>query len=157
VYIAPGDHHMRVSGGPRDAWLLLDQSPLENGCRPAADPLFETAAKVFGSTVLGLVLTGLGRDGTKGAGAIRKAGGHVWVQDEASATVWGMPGSIVQAGFATRVLPLMNIARALSELKSGGGGPPPTAAGPKPPTATSAVNAVNAPTTRMMPVKPRKP
>jgi two-component system chemotaxis response regulator CheB len=74
---------------------------------------------------MGLVLTGLGHDATKGAAAIRKVGGHIWVQDEASATVWGMPGSIVQAGYATRILPLTQIARALTELKSAGPAPSP--------------------------------
>jgi two-component system chemotaxis response regulator CheB len=130
VYIAPGDYHMRVAGSPRAAWLTLDQLPPENGCRPAADPLFQSAAQVFGSSVLGVVLTGLGHDGTKGAALIRRAGGEVWVQDEASATVWGMPGSIVQAGHATRVLPLSSIARALAEL--GRGGAPHVASSAKP-------------------------
>jgi two-component system chemotaxis response regulator CheB len=134
VYIAPGDFHMRVSGNAREAWLALDQGPSENGCRPAADPLFQSAVQVFGSAVLGLVLTGLGHDGTKGAGAIRKAGGHVWVQDEASSTVWGMPGSVVQAGFSTRILPLAGIAKAIGEIRPGtlisaGGGAPGGAAG----------------------------
>jgi two-component system chemotaxis response regulator CheB len=117
VYLAPGDFHMRVMGTPREAWIALDQGPPENGCRPAADPMFQSATQVFGSAVLGVVLTGLGHDGTKGCAAIRKAGGHVWVQDEASSTVWGMPGSVVHAALSTRVLPLSNIARALSELK----------------------------------------
>ncbi|HEX4351919.1 MAG TPA: chemotaxis response regulator protein-glutamate methylesterase, partial [Polyangiales bacterium] len=111
VYIAPGDNHMRVAGSPREAWLTLDKGQAENGCRPAADPLFTTAAQVFGAGVMGVVMTGLGHDATKGAAAIRKVGGHIWVQDEASATVWGMPGSIVQAGYATRILPLTQIAR----------------------------------------------
>jgi two-component system chemotaxis response regulator CheB len=130
VYVAPGDHHMRVAGSPRAAWLALDQSPAENGCRPAADPLFQSAAQIFGSSVLALVLTGLGHDGTKGAALVRRAGGEVWVQDEASSTVWGMPGSIVQAGHATRVLPLSSIARALAEL--GRGGVQPAASSAKP-------------------------
>jgi two-component system, chemotaxis family, protein-glutamate methylesterase/glutaminase len=128
VYIAPGDFHMRVMGTAREAWLALDQGPTENGCRPAADPMFQSATQVFGSAVLGLVLTGLGHDGTKGCAAIRKAGGHVWVQDEASSTVWGMPGSVVQAALSTRILPLSNIARALSELKPMA--PAPSSAGP---------------------------
>jgi two-component system, chemotaxis family, protein-glutamate methylesterase/glutaminase len=119
VFIAPGDHHMRVAGSPREAWITLDQGPQENGCRPAADPLFHSAAQIFGSSVLGVVLTGLGQDGTKGAGQIKRAGGQIWVQDEASATVWGMPGSIVQAGLASRVIPLVNMARALAELSAG--------------------------------------
>ena len=123
VYIAPGDFRMRVSGNAREAWLALDQGPSENGCRPSADPLFQSAVQVFGSTVLGLVLRPASATvtGTKGAGAIRKAGGHVWVQDEASSTVWGMPGSVVQAGFSrTRVLPLtLASRRPLGEIKPG--------------------------------------
>jgi len=116
VYIAPGDYHVRVAGGPRAAWLMLDQGTAENGCRPAVDPLFRSAAQVFGSGALALVLTGLGQDGTKGAALIRKAGGAVWVQDEASSTVWSMPSSVVQAGLATRVLALANIPAALAQL-----------------------------------------
>jgi two-component system chemotaxis response regulator CheB len=123
VLIAPGNFHMRVAGSPRDAWVTLDQSPQENGCRPAVDPLFVSAAQVFGGNVLALVMTGLGHDGTKGAGAVRKVNGQVWVQDEASSTVWGMPGSVASAGLALRVIPLQNIARAIGEIaRSGGGG-----------------------------------
>jgi two-component system chemotaxis response regulator CheB len=117
VLIAPGDYHMRIAGGPREAWVTLDQQPAENGCRPAADPLFHSAADVFGATALGVVLTGLGRDGTRGATMIKRAGGQVLVQDEATSTVWGMPGSVVQAGMASRVLPLAQLARVLAELK----------------------------------------
>src|SRR5262249_28881723 len=113
---APGDHHMRVAGSPRAAWLTLDQGPLENGCRPAVDPLFHSAAQMYGATVLAVVLTGLGSDGTKGAGYIRKAGGTIWVQDEISSAVWGMPGSIVEAGLAARILPLAAIARSINEV-----------------------------------------
>jgi two-component system chemotaxis response regulator CheB len=131
VYIAPGDHHMRVAGGPRAAWLMLDQGPPENGCRPAADPLFQSASQVFGSSVLALVLTGLGHDGTKGAGLVRKAGGEVWAQDEASSAVWGMPGSVVHAGYTTRVLPLSQIARALVELGGRITQPPQTSSSPQ--------------------------
>jgi two-component system chemotaxis response regulator CheB len=131
VLIAPGNFHMRIAGSPRDAWVTLDQNPQENGCRPAVDPLFVSAAQVFGGGVLALVMTGLGRDGTKGAGAVRKLNGQVWVQDEPSSTVWGMPGSVVEAGLALRVIPLQNIARAIGEVTRAAGGSHSNAAGPK--------------------------
>lgn len=121
VLIAPGDHHMRVAGSAREAWITLDQHPPENGCRPAADPLFTSAAQVFGGNVLAVVMTGLGKDGTKGASAIRRALGQVWAQDEATCTVWGMPGSVVEAGLAQRVLPLQQIARAIGQACEHGG------------------------------------
>lgn len=114
VLIAPGDHHMRVAGSTREAWITLDQGPAENGCRPAADPLFTSAAQIYGAGVLAVIMTGLGRDGTKGAAQIRKLSGQVWAQDEASSTVWGMPGSIVEAGLAQRVIPLQHLARSIA-------------------------------------------
>jgi two-component system chemotaxis response regulator CheB len=115
VLIAPGDYHMRIAGTPREAWVTLDQKESENGCRPAADPMFCSAAQVFGSHVLAVVMTGLGKDGTKGCAAIRKASGQVWVQDAATSTVWSMPGSIVEAGLAQRVIPLQQIARSIAQ------------------------------------------
>jgi len=114
ILIAPGDYHMRIAGSTREAWVTLDQNPSENGCRPAADPLFASAAQIYGAGVLAVIMTGLGHDGTKGAALIRKASGQVWAQDEASSTVWGMPGSIVEAGLAQRVIPLQNIARSIA-------------------------------------------
>jgi two-component system chemotaxis response regulator CheB len=125
--IAPGDFHMRVSGSPRESWVTLDQGPSENGCRPAADPLFTTAAQIYGSGVLAIIMTGLGRDGTKGAAQVRKASGQVWAQDEASSTVWGMPGSVVEAGHAQRIIPLQHLARSIADACTVGG----AGAGPK--------------------------
>lgn len=119
VLVAPGDHHMRIAGQQGGAWITLDQSTPENGCRPAVDPLFRSAAHVFGERVLALVLTGLGSDGTHGARAIRAAGGQVWAQDEESAVVWGMPGSVVSAGLCHRVLPLHEIGTAIGDAARG--------------------------------------
>jgi two-component system chemotaxis response regulator CheB len=121
VLIAPGDFHMRIAGSPREAWVTLDKQAAENGCRPAADPLFTSAAQIFGGSVLAVVMTGLGKDGTKGAAQIRKLSGQVWAQDEASSTVWSMPGSIVDAGLAQRVIPLPQIARAIAQACEVGG------------------------------------
>ena len=127
ILIAPGDYHMRVSGSTREAWVTLDQNPSENGCRPAADPLFSSAAQIYGAGVLAVIMTGLGRDGTKGAAQIRKVSGQVWAQDEASCVVWGMPGSVVEAGLAQRVIPLQHIARSIAAAcNAGHSSPDPT-------------------------------
>ncbi|MEY4581573.1 MAG: hypothetical protein RL701_6276 [Pseudomonadota bacterium] len=132
VLIAPGDHHMRISGSPREAWITLDKTPAENGCRPAADPLFQSASQIYGAGVLAVVMTGLGRDGTKGAALVRKASGQVWAQDEASSIVWGMPRSVVEAGLAQRAIPLQQIARAIAEAcKANSATPGPGGSAPK--------------------------
>jgi len=109
LWIAPGGAHLRlVADGPR-ARFRFDHGPEVNGCRPAVDPLFQSATPVFGSGVLAVVLTGMGQDGLEGARAIAAAHGRVLVQDEASSVVWGMPGAIARAGLAHAVLPLAGI------------------------------------------------
>jgi two-component system chemotaxis response regulator CheB len=113
VYLAPGDFHMRVAGGVREPWITLGQEAKENGCRPAVDPLFRSAAATFGSQVLALVLTGVGSDGARGAADVRKAGGQVWVQDRATCAASGMPSAIVDAGLCDRELSLGRISGAL--------------------------------------------
>jgi two-component system, chemotaxis family, protein-glutamate methylesterase/glutaminase len=120
VYIAPGDHHMRLAGSAREGWITLDQAPPENGCRPSVDPLFQSAAPMYGKNLLALVLTGVGHDGTKGAQHVRRSGGTVWAQDEASSMAWGMPSSVIDAGLAQRVLPLSQVARSVTEAITGG-------------------------------------
>jgi two-component system chemotaxis response regulator CheB len=90
--------------------LGLNHDPQENSCRPAADVLFRSVAQSYGSHVLAVVLTGMGNDGTRGAAAIREAGGQVIVQDEASSVVWGMPGSVVSSQLADHIYPLDGIA-----------------------------------------------
>ncbi|HQY88155.1 MAG TPA: chemotaxis response regulator protein-glutamate methylesterase, partial [Tepidisphaeraceae bacterium] len=114
VYIAPGGQHLVIRGVGPSAKLGLSDQPPENGCRPSADVLFRSAASAFGGAVTAIILTGMGRDGTAGLGAIRRAGGYVIAQDEASSVVWGMPGSAVEAGVTNEVLPLNQIARAVS-------------------------------------------
>lgn len=109
VYVAPGDYHMRVARGPAGRIITLDRSEPVNFCRPAADPLFESASVAYGGRLLGVVLTGMGHDGRDGAGHIVRAGGRVIVQDEASSVVWGMPGAVAQAGHAEAVKPLRDL------------------------------------------------
>lgn len=109
VWIAPGDYHMIVNRKGNDCVLGLNQDAPENSCRPAADVLFRSVAHALGQKALAVVLTGMGADATRGCTAIRKAGGAVIVQDEASAVVWGMPGSVVAANLADGICPLSGI------------------------------------------------
>ncbi|MGB8260109.1 MAG: CheB methylesterase domain-containing protein, partial [Terracidiphilus sp.] len=109
IAIARGNWHMEVAAAVRPGapcTLRLTQATPENHCRPAADVLFRSAAEVYGSGVLAAVLTGMGSDGMQGCRAIRAHGGSVLAQDQATSAVWGMPGSVVQAGLVHKVLPL---------------------------------------------------
>ncbi len=109
VYIAPGSHHMVARGSGAEIFLHMSDEPPENCCRPAADVLFRSVAKCYQAGVLGVVLTGMGQDGMRGAEAIQAAGGQVIAQDEASSVVWGMPRAVAEAGLAGLVLPLNQI------------------------------------------------
>lgn len=91
--------------------LATNQEPPENSCRPAVDPLFRSVAKVYGQNVLAVVLTGMGYDGVSGSQHIREKGGQVFVQDENSSVVWGMPGQVAAAGLANSVFPLKSMAQ----------------------------------------------
>jgi two-component system chemotaxis response regulator CheB len=121
IYIAPGGRHMRVERRNGVAVIALDNGPPINFCKPSVDPLFTSAAELWGSWVLGLMLTGMGADGLQGAEAIVASGGAVIAQDEASSVVWGMPGHVVQAGLCSAVLPLAEIGPRLSHLFGGDG------------------------------------
>jgi len=119
VYLAPGGRHMKVSRRDGTAVISLEDGPLVNFCKPAVDPMFASAAEVWGSKVLALVLTGMGADGLAGARKIVAAGGHVFAQDEATSVVWGMPGQVTNAGLCSAVLPLPEIAGKLTRLFTG--------------------------------------
>jgi two-component system chemotaxis response regulator CheB len=110
AWLAPGDFHLAVERDALGPRLVVNQAAPENSCRPAADVLFRSLARVYGPHVLAVVLTGMGQDGLRGCEAVKAAGGHVIVQDEATSVVWGMPGIVSRAGLADRVLPLPQIA-----------------------------------------------
>jgi two-component system chemotaxis response regulator CheB len=109
VWIAPGNYHMSVKRIGTNTFLDLDQNPAENSCRPAVDVLFRSVAQSYGPHVLGVVMTGMGSDGARGARHIHEVGGEVLIQDEASSVVWGMPGAVAAAGTASQICALQEI------------------------------------------------
>jgi two-component system chemotaxis response regulator CheB len=110
LYVCPGGYHMRVSSTGR---VVLDDGPRINGYRPCADLTLESAADYARGNTIGVVLTGMGNDGTKGVQAVQAAGGHVIAQDEASAVIFGMPQEAIKSGAVDTVLPLDNIYAAI--------------------------------------------
>ena len=113
VYIAPGGLHMSITGTAGSATITLESSPPIWGVRPSADPLFRSVAERFGSDVVAVVLTGMGRDGADGTRAIRNAGGRAVLQDRATSTIFGMPNAALQVAGADRVAALGEIAPAI--------------------------------------------
>jgi two-component system chemotaxis response regulator CheB len=112
VYLAPGDFHMEVTTGLHPS-VHLQQGEPENFCRPAVDVLFRSAAAAYGRAVLGVVLTGMGSDGARGSQSLVDAGAEVYVQDEATSVVWGMPRAVADAGLASQTLPCDRVAPAI--------------------------------------------
>ena len=113
IYLAPPDRHVVVTA---NGVLGLHDGTRVRHVRSSANPLFESAAKVFGPKVIAVVLTGGGTDATDGVQTIRAHGGIVIVQDEASSAVFGMPRSAIATGAASYVVPLHAIGRLLREL-----------------------------------------
>jgi two-component system chemotaxis response regulator CheB len=119
IYLAPGGKHMKVERRDGAAVIAIDDGPMVNFCKPAVDPLFASAAQVWGNKVLALVLTGMGSDGLAGAKEIVAAGGYVIAQDEETSVVWGMPGQVTTAGLCSAVLPLPEIGGRITRLFTG--------------------------------------
>lgn len=120
IYVAPGDAHLACAAMTDGHAIRLDRRPVEHGCLPSVDPMFESVAEAFGAGALGIVLTGMGRDGAVGARRLVAAGGSLIAQDRESSVVWGMPGAVVAAGLAQAVLPPEAIGRSLRERCGGG-------------------------------------
>jgi two-component system chemotaxis response regulator CheB len=120
IYIAPGGRHMGLMRDGAQHLIRLDDGPSVNFCRPAVDVLFRDAAAVFGASALAVVLTGMGSDGLNGARALVAAGATVLAQDEATSTVWGMPGAVARNGLAQEILPLDGVAKAVSAIVGSG-------------------------------------
>jgi len=113
VYLAPPDRHMLIK---RKGTLTLTDTELVNFVRPSADLMFESVAAAYGDRAIAIVLTGTGHDGAMGVTAIKKRGGTVVAQDEASSEFFGMPSSAIKTGAVDMVLPLDEIAPKLVAL-----------------------------------------
>ncbi len=113
VYVAVDDHHLCLSPSRR---IHLSTAEAVGGFRPSGTVLFESVAAAFGSRAVGVILTGMGRDGVDGLRAIRRAGGRTVAESEATAVVYGMPAAAVHAGLADLVLPLDEVCAAVAGL-----------------------------------------
>jgi two-component system chemotaxis response regulator CheB len=118
--VAPGTAHIRVVATGEGAALRLSTEPAKSGCTPSVDPMFDSLAKVFGSRALGIVLSGMGRDGADGARRIIERGGSVVVQDQASSVVWGMPGAVATGGTASAIMPPAEIGKMVASRRRPG-------------------------------------
>jgi len=116
VFVAPGDFHLRFNEKGK---ILLTKEPHLHGVRPAADIPMETAADIFKQRVLGVILNGMGRDGTSGAKRIKENGGKVIAQDEETSVVFGMPRSAINAGVVDKILPVDKIAEEIVRIVEG--------------------------------------
>jgi two-component system chemotaxis response regulator CheB len=112
VIVAPPDRHLVV----RRNRLVLTTDPEVHSCRPSVDVLFQSLAEETGAGTIGVLMTGMGRDGARGLLALRNAGAMTLAQDEATSTVFGMPREAIQLGAAQRVLALDAFAPALMAL-----------------------------------------
>jgi len=116
VYIAPGDQHLLVVRDGARYVCRLDDGPPVNRHKPSVDVLFRSVAQQAGRNAVGVILTGMGKDGAVGLKEMREAGGPTIAQDEATSVVWGMPGEAVAIGAAAETLPLGQVAARLSAL-----------------------------------------
>ncbi len=111
--VAPGDYHLQFR---RAKQLMLHQGPRRQHVRPAVDVTMESAVEYYGARVIGVILTGMGTDGTDGAVRIKAAGGRIIAEHESTSVVYGMPASVIRAGLVDRVVPLNKIASTIVEL-----------------------------------------
>lgn len=121
IFIAPGGHHLTVSRREDGIWAEVIPAKEGDLYVPSGDRLFLSGAEAFGAQGVGVVLTGMGDDGTRGVEALRRAGGHVIAEDESTCAVYGMPKVVVERKLAHEVLPIFQIPPALMGYAGEGG------------------------------------
>jgi len=117
IYIAQGGKHLLLRKDFKNNFILvLNENPPVNNCRPSVDVLFRSVAGIFEGGILAIIMTGMGRDGTEGLKMLKRKGSICLIQDKASSVVWGMPGSVYEAGLANEVVPLDKLGQRINEL-----------------------------------------
>jgi two-component system chemotaxis response regulator CheB len=114
IILAPGNAHLTLEPSRGGAIVRLTYGPSSSGCLPSVDPMLASAGTIFGGGALGVILTGMGRDGVEGAARLVASGGSILAQDQSSCAVWGMPRAVLEAGLACAVLPPDKIARRIA-------------------------------------------
>jgi len=117
AYLAPGSHHLIITKRNGHFWAELDDGEKVNRHKPSVDVMFNSIVDAKIENCLGIVLTGMGKDGAKGLKALKDIGASTLVQDEETSVVWGMPGSAVKEGGVDTILPLGEIAQAIVSNK----------------------------------------
>ena len=120
IVLAPGDAHLRVEQDGGRVRIRLDREPAPSGCMPSVDPMLESVAAVYGRSAVGVMLSGMGRDGLAGSRNLVERGGAMLVQDRDSSAVWGMPRAVAEAGLATLVAAPEALARRLAARAEAG-------------------------------------
>ena len=116
ILVAPGGRHMMAASEGGKTVVRLKDTPPENFCRPAVDPMLRSLLPIYGGRILVIILTGMGADGCKGAAQVVERGGVVIAQDEASSVVWGMPGAVATKGLCSAVVPLSEVANVVRKF-----------------------------------------
>jgi len=119
AYVAPGGHHMLVEKRSGRKIIRLDQSPRVKGLRPSADVTMSSVAEAYGAGSIGVILTGMGSDGTEGCRVIKEQGGITIAQDKATSVIYGMPRAAVKSGCVDKVLPLDEIPEEIVRILAG--------------------------------------
>jgi two-component system chemotaxis response regulator CheB len=123
AYVAPGGRHMVVRKQGGRVLIALNDLPPENGCRPSVDVFFRSIADAYPRSVIAVVLTGMGNDGAKGLGPLKRGGAYVIAQDEATSVVWGMPGVAVATGHVDEILAVESIGPTVAAMLEAGTSP----------------------------------
>lgn len=120
ILIAPGDAHIQLHRHGSNVTIQLSRNPVSSGCKPSADPMLWAMGEAYGMSGLGVIFSGMGRDGLVGSARLIESGGAVIVQDEESSAVWGMPRAVAEAGLASAILSPTGLAARVAARAEGG-------------------------------------
>ncbi len=120
AYVAPGNMHLTVEREGAHYICRLDDGPPRNRHKPSLDVMFQSLARSVGANAIGVIMTGMGRDGAAGLSEMKRSGATTLAQDEKSSVVWGMPGTAIERGYVDEVISLQAISQRLIELSING-------------------------------------